>query len=165
MPLCPTCVVEHTEEHYECNQKPAYVNLHDALQDSKQKCYANIVKLEEFNRKNVIISPFRVNFPTISKDSPIIFENNSLSAKKSYTVLLTKSLRPLRAGLSIKLEANMQRMESIVVSSAKMSDSSSWPKLKPFIKKSPNSKVTNAWQPSFATTSQTRKALSTRWDK
>ena len=55
MPLCPTCVVEHTEEHYECNQKPTYVNLHDALQESKQKCYANIVKLEEFNRKNVIL--------------------------------------------------------------------------------------------------------------
>jgi hypothetical protein len=45
MPLCPTCVVEHTEEHYEANQKPTYLNLHDALQDSKTKCYANIVQL------------------------------------------------------------------------------------------------------------------------
>lgn len=58
MPLCPTCVVEHTEQHYECNQKPTYVNLNDALQESKQKCYSNIIKLEEFNRKNVV---FRVN--------------------------------------------------------------------------------------------------------
>jgi hypothetical protein len=53
MPLCPTCVVEHTEEHYQCQQKPAYVNLNDAMQEVKQKCYSSIIKLEEFNRKNV----------------------------------------------------------------------------------------------------------------
>jgi len=31
MPLCPNCVVEHTEEHYQCNQKPSYLNLHEAI--------------------------------------------------------------------------------------------------------------------------------------
>ena len=41
MPLCPTCVVEHTEEHYECGQKPTYPNLNDSLHESKQKCYAH----------------------------------------------------------------------------------------------------------------------------
>jgi len=53
MPLCPTCVVEHTEEHYEREQKPAYVNLHDALHDARQYCYSSIVKLEEYDRRNV----------------------------------------------------------------------------------------------------------------
>ena len=61
MPLCPTCVVEHTEEHYECGQKPTYLNLNDSLHESKQKCYASIVQLEEMGRKNVIVGQYRVS--------------------------------------------------------------------------------------------------------
>lgn len=53
MPLCPTCVVEHTEEHYQRGQKPAYVNLNDALHDSRQQCYSAIIKLEDYGRRNV----------------------------------------------------------------------------------------------------------------
>jgi|JI9StandDraft_1071089.scaffolds.fasta_scaffold747075_2 hypothetical protein len=55
MPLCPTCVVEHTEEHYERGQKPAYVNLHDGLHEARQNCYSWIVRLEEFDRRNVVV--------------------------------------------------------------------------------------------------------------
>lgn len=32
MPLCPNCVVEHTEQHFLANNKPCYLNLNDALQ-------------------------------------------------------------------------------------------------------------------------------------
>ena len=46
MPLCPSCVAEHTEEHYQGGQKPTYLNLNEALHEVKQKCYANIVSLE-----------------------------------------------------------------------------------------------------------------------
>lgn len=53
MPLCPTCVVEHTEEHYERGQKPSYVNLHEALHEARQYCYSSIVRLEEYDRRNV----------------------------------------------------------------------------------------------------------------
>ncbi len=46
MPLCPNCIVEHTEQHFLENNKPAYVNLSEALTDTKQKCYQNIVMFE-----------------------------------------------------------------------------------------------------------------------
>lgn len=70
MPLCPTCVVEHTEEHYDCGQKPAYVNLNDAMGDSKQRCYSSIVKLEEFARKNVLLSLMQVEIGSYIQGLP-----------------------------------------------------------------------------------------------
>ncbi len=42
MPLCPSCVVEHTEEHYEAKQKPTYINLNEALAEVKHKCYEQV---------------------------------------------------------------------------------------------------------------------------
>lgn len=138
MPLCPTCVVEHTEEHYECNQKPTYVNLHDALQESKQKCYANIVKLEEFNRKNVLVLQFRANSRTISKDSLITSESSWLNARKNSIDSLTKSSKPMREDSLIRSEESMHRMASIVARSARMFEISSQPKLKIFTRRLPN---------------------------
>ena len=55
MPLCPSCVAEHTEEHYQASQKPTYINLNEGLNEVKQKCYSYIVSLEEYNKKNVCI--------------------------------------------------------------------------------------------------------------
>lgn len=54
MPLCPSCVAEHTEEHYIAHQKPTYINLNEALHEARQKCYASIVGLEDAGNKNVI---------------------------------------------------------------------------------------------------------------
>lgn len=63
MPLCPTCVVEHTEDHYERTQRPAYVNLQDAMQEARQYCYSCIVKLEEFDRRNVELGNYIHGLP------------------------------------------------------------------------------------------------------
>jgi hypothetical protein len=52
MPLCPNCIVEHTEQHFLENNKPAYVNLLEAINDTKQRCYQNIVMFEELNKSN-----------------------------------------------------------------------------------------------------------------
>ena len=52
MPLCPNCIVEHTEQHFLENNKPAYVNLQEVLLDTKQKCYQHIVLFEELSRAN-----------------------------------------------------------------------------------------------------------------
>ena len=35
MPLCPSCIVEHTEEHYREHSKPLYMNIHEALHDAR----------------------------------------------------------------------------------------------------------------------------------
>lgn len=52
MPLCPNCIVEHTEQHFLENNKPTYVNLQEALAETRQKCYQHIVVFEELSRAN-----------------------------------------------------------------------------------------------------------------
>lgn len=61
MPLCPSCVAEHTEEHYQGGQKPTYINLNEALHEVRQKCYASIVSLEDCSKKNVGVYRRRMN--------------------------------------------------------------------------------------------------------
>ena len=43
------------------HQKPSYVNLHDALHESRQQCYSAIVKLEDYGRRNVLLYRIRLN--------------------------------------------------------------------------------------------------------
>lgn len=52
MPLCPNCIVEHTEQHFEEETRPVYVNVLDAISETRQKCYQNIVLFEELNKAN-----------------------------------------------------------------------------------------------------------------
>jgi hypothetical protein len=55
MPLCPNCIVEHTEQHFLEKNKPTYLNLQEALLETKQKCYQQIVIYEELNKSNLKI--------------------------------------------------------------------------------------------------------------
>jgi hypothetical protein len=48
MPLCPSCIVEHTEEHYRWTTKPLYMNLYDALFDARENCLTNIRNFESY---------------------------------------------------------------------------------------------------------------------
>jgi hypothetical protein len=98
MPLCPTCVVEHTEEHYESNQKPAYVNLNDAMQDSRQRCYAAIVRLEELGRKNVPLCRARWRCRTIFKGCQTTSASSCRTARSGWCASSTSASTFWRRG-------------------------------------------------------------------
>ena len=59
MPLCPSCIVEHTDEHYRDHSKPLYMNIHEALHHARETCYQSIVELEDSSNKIVSIGPLR----------------------------------------------------------------------------------------------------------
>ena len=45
-------VLDKTEQHFLENNKPTYVNLQEALAETRQKCYQHIVVFEELSRAN-----------------------------------------------------------------------------------------------------------------
>jgi hypothetical protein len=55
MPLCPSCIVDHTDEHYREGSKPLYMNLHDALYDARENCLINIHEFEEMGGSLVVV--------------------------------------------------------------------------------------------------------------
>lgn len=55
MPLCPSCIVEHTEEHYRDHSKPLYMNIHEALHEARESCYHSILELESDSQKIVAL--------------------------------------------------------------------------------------------------------------
>lgn len=56
MPLCPSCIVEHTDEHYRDHSKPMYMNIHEALHHARETCYQSIVELEDSAQKIVLFT-------------------------------------------------------------------------------------------------------------
>lgn len=61
MPLCPNCIVEHTEQHFLESTKPMYMNLQDIIAETKQKCYQHVVLFENLNKSNDKIFDYLMN--------------------------------------------------------------------------------------------------------
>jgi hypothetical protein len=62
MPLCPTCIREHTHYHQDLKTKPLYFSIQETVTEVREMVYAAITQLEQDNAK-------RVNHPSRRKRS------------------------------------------------------------------------------------------------
>jgi hypothetical protein len=53
MPLCPTCIREHTQYHQDLKTKPVYFSIHETVAEVREQVYAAIALLEQDNAKRV----------------------------------------------------------------------------------------------------------------
>lgn len=60
MPLCPTCIRQHTQYHQDIKTKPAYFSIYEIISEVKQLAYAAINNLEQDNLKRVLYFAFRL---------------------------------------------------------------------------------------------------------
>ncbi len=54
MPLCPTCIREHTQYHQDIKTKPSYFSIYEIIAEVKELAYAAITHLEQDNLKRVL---------------------------------------------------------------------------------------------------------------
>ncbi len=53
MPLCPTCIREHTQYHQDIKTKPIYFSIQEVTTEVKELIFAAIKQLEQDNLKRV----------------------------------------------------------------------------------------------------------------
>lgn len=53
MPLCPTCIREHTQYHQDLKTKPLYFSIYETVGEVRELVYAAITQLEQDNTKRV----------------------------------------------------------------------------------------------------------------
>jgi predicted amidophosphoribosyltransferase len=53
MPLCPTCIREHSQYHAEASIKPQYYNINETLDDVEAAMKASLAQLEHDKKRNV----------------------------------------------------------------------------------------------------------------
>lgn len=61
MPLCPSCIGEHTMYHEQTGSKPQYHNIYETLSETQTLLYNSIYALEVDKKRIVKIHPFRAN--------------------------------------------------------------------------------------------------------
>lgn len=53
MPLCPTCIREHTHYHQDLKTKPLYFSIQETVNEVRELVYAAITQLEQDNARRV----------------------------------------------------------------------------------------------------------------
>lgn len=53
MPLCPTCIREHSQYHLETSTKPQYYNIQEILEEVQSSLYNDVMSLEQDRKRNV----------------------------------------------------------------------------------------------------------------
>lgn len=59
MPLCPTCIREHTFYHQELHTKPQYYNIHQTVLEVRDSLSSSITKLGQIKKRTVRLVEFR----------------------------------------------------------------------------------------------------------
>jgi hypothetical protein len=54
MPLCPTCIREHSQYHLEASIKPQYFNIQETIEEVHSLLYNSILNLEQDKKRNVV---------------------------------------------------------------------------------------------------------------
>ena len=55
MPLCPTCIRQHSQYHAQSSTKPQYFNIYEVLQHVDDSLKTSIENLEQDKQRNVTI--------------------------------------------------------------------------------------------------------------
>ena len=63
MPLCPTCIREHTQYHQDIKTKPIYFSIQEVTTEVRELIFAAIKQLEQDNLKRVDLKLDRLNYP------------------------------------------------------------------------------------------------------
>ena len=66
MPLCPTCIREHTQYHQDIKTKPIYFSIQEVTTEVRELIFAAIKQLEQDNLKRVDLKLDRLNYPNES---------------------------------------------------------------------------------------------------
>lgn len=53
MPLCPSCIGDHSLYHEQLGSKPQYFSLYETLSDVQTLLYNSIYSLEQDRKRNV----------------------------------------------------------------------------------------------------------------
>lgn len=67
MPLCPSCIGDHSNYHMELNSKPNYLNIQEVLSETQGLVLAAIANLEKDRSRNVIGFILRISLLKESK--------------------------------------------------------------------------------------------------
>lgn len=62
MPLCPSCIRDHSIYHEENQTKPAYFNIYEILSNVQSDLFATIYALEQNKNRNVRVKTFRASW-------------------------------------------------------------------------------------------------------
>lgn len=54
MPLCPSCIGEHSSYHEQNGSKPQYHNIYETLSDTQTTLYNSIYSLE-VDKKRIVV--------------------------------------------------------------------------------------------------------------
>ncbi len=55
MPLCPSCIRDHSLYHEESQTKPVYFNIYEILSSVQNDLYTTIYSLEQNKTRNVTL--------------------------------------------------------------------------------------------------------------